>query len=201
MNKVKLTLKGLRYSEHQTGAYVVVLAEEDGHRSLPIVIGVNEAQSIAIALEKEVTPPRPLTHDLFKNTLNHFEISIEEVVIVNIKDGVFFAQLACRNESTVKLIDSRPSDAIALAIRFNCPIYASEDVLNKAGIIQQEDIQAKSVAVSEHEEEEELHEEDEPNPIESASQKELDDMMMKAIANEDYELAARIRDEIEKRKK
>lgn len=202
MQKVRLTIKGLSYSERQTGAYALLLAEENGQRKLPIVIGGFEAQSIAIALEKAVTPPRPLTHDLFKNVLGIFQVTVKEVVIHKIKDGVFFASIIAEREGREEVIDARPSDAVALAVRYQCPIYTTEDVLEKAGMILEEEQGGKSIVTGE-EEEEAVAEKQESvkNPIEAATLKELDQMMQKAVASEDYELAARIRDEIDKRKK
>jgi len=198
MQKVRLTIKGLSYSERQTGAYALLLAEENGQRKLPIVIGVSEAQSIAIALEKAVSPPRPLSHDLFKNVLESFSISLREVVIHKIQDGVFFASLYTEGNGKTEIIDSRPSDAVALAIRFKCPIYTTEDVLEKAGLILEDDKgESKSISVSS--EENVSNTQSTASPIESASLNDLKDMMARAIASEDYELAARLRDEIEKR--
>lgn len=202
MQKVRLTVKGLSYSERQTGAYALLLAEENGERKLPIVIGGFEAQSIAIALEKAVSPPRPLTHDLFKNVLGTFQVTIKEVVIHKIKDGVFYASLIADREGKQEVIDARPSDAVALAVRYQCPIFTSEDVLNKAGMILEEDQGEKPNVVSVGEEDDDDKVVAEPstqNPISSASMKDLERMMKKAVASEDYELAARIRDEIDKR--
>jgi uncharacterized protein len=138
---------------------------------------------------------------LFMTTLTEFGIHLEEVVIINIREGVFYANLVCKNNGEEKIIDARPSDAISLAIRFKCPLYTTESVLRKAGIIMQEESQEKDISVSEHHEPDEPHEQETANPIERASEQELNDMMMKAISNEDYELAAKIRDEIEKRRK
>jgi len=204
MQKVRLTIKGLSYSERQTGAYALLLAEENGQRKLPIVIGGFEAQSIAIALEKAVTPPRPLTHDLFKNVLGIFQVTVKEVVIHKIKDGVFFASLIAERDGKEEVIDARPSDAVALAVRYQCPIFTTEDVLEKAGMILEEEKGSGTIVSGTEEEEEEVvsaKQEAAKNPIESASLKDLEAMMQKAVASEDYELAARIRDEIDKRKK
>ncbi len=202
MQKVRLTIKGLSYSERQTGAYALLLAEEEGQRKLPIVIGGFEAQSIAIALEKAVSPPRPLTHDLFKNVLGTFQVTIKEVIIHKIKDGVFYASIIAEREGKQEVIDARPSDAVALAVRYQCPIFTTENVLNKAGMILEEEQSEKPNVVRVEEEESAV--EAQPtseNPIGSASLKDLHRMMQKAVASEDYELAARIRDEIDKRQK
>jgi bifunctional DNase/RNase len=204
MQKVRLTVKGLSYSERQTGAYALLLAEEQGERKLPIVIGGFEAQSIAIALEKAVSPPRPLTHDLFKNVLGTFQVMIKEVVIHKIKDGVFYASIIAERNGKQEVIDARPSDAVALAVRYVCPIFTSEDVLNKAGMILEEEHSDKPNVVGVEEEDDDnavTAERSGKNPISSATMKELHRMMQKAVASEDYELAARIRDEIDKRQK
>ena len=201
MQKVRLTIKGLSYSERQTGAYALLLAEEGGERKLPIVIGGFEAQSIAIALEKAVNPPRPLTHDLFKNVLLNYGVQIREVIIHRIQDGVFFANIVTEGNGKKENIDARPSDAVALAVRFKCPIFTTEDVLEKAGmILEDEKGESKTISISE-EESTSPSISSSSNPIESATINDLNEMMGKAIASEDYELAARLRDEIEKRNK
>lgn len=200
MEKVRLTIKGLSYSERQTGAYALLLAEEGGERKLPIVIGGFEAQSIAIALEKAVSPPRPLSHDLFKNVMEIFGLEIKEVVIHRIQDGVFFASLVTEGNGKQEIIDARPSDAVAMAIRFKCPIYTTEEVLEKAGMILEDEGSGTSLTVSQEEDIPYSAKEGAENPITKASLKELHEMMARAIASEDYELAASLRDEIEKRK-
>jgi len=199
MQKVRLTIKGLSYSERQTGAYALLLAEEKGDRKLPIVIGGFEAQSIAIALEKAVSPPRPLSHDLFKNVLDVYGVALKEVIIHRIKDGVFFASLITEGNGKEEAIDARPSDAVALALRFKCPVFTTEEVLEKAGMILDDDTgESKSITVED--DDEAAHDKPVSNPISTANTNELQEMMAKAIASEDYELAARLRDEIEKRK-
>ncbi len=135
MSLIRLTINRISYSQTHNGAYALLLNEKDGERKLPVVIGGFEAQSIAVALEKEIRPPRPLTHDLFKNFSDCFEIKIKQVIIHKIVDGVFFSSLICVRDKIEEIIDSRTSDAIALAIRFNSPIFTYEDVLEKAGII------------------------------------------------------------------
>lgn len=202
MQKIPLTIKGLSYSERQTGAYALILAEDGGLRKLPIVIGGFEAQAIAIALEKMVSPPRPLTHDLFRNFSEVFGIELMEIIIHKIKDGVFYANLICRRGDKVETIDSRPSDAVALAIRFQCPIFTTEEVLQSAGLILQEEEdspgstgQGPTVAP----ESSKKSGKSSKNPIETATDPELNDMLDKAVKDEDYELAARIRDEIDRR--
>lgn len=203
MNKIRLTIKGLSYSERQTGAYALILAEEDGARKLPIVIGGFEAQAIAIALEKMVSPPRPLTHDLFKDFADIFEIGLEEIVIYKIKDGVFYANLYCKKGDKIETIDARPSDAVALAIRFQCPIYTTEEVLLSAGLILQDEGETESANTTDTHSEENVEStptsQQANNPLESATIKKLHEMLEKAVLSEDYELAARIRDEIDRR--
>ncbi len=203
MTKIPLTIKGLSYSERQTGAYALILAEENGARKLPIVIGGFEAQAIAIALEKMVSPPRPLTHDLFKEFANVFHIGLEEIIIYKIKDGVFYANLHCHRDGKDEIIDARPSDAVALAIRFQCPIYTTEEVLQSAGLILQEEGESEQKSANTTTAQEvppsESRSSKDENPLSSASLKKLNTMLDKAVKNEDYELAARIRDEIDRR--
>ncbi len=134
MSLIKLTIKGISYSQTQSGAYALVLSEMDGKRTLPIIIGAFEAQSIAIALEKEIRPPRPLTHDLFKTFADRYAINIKQVIIHKLVDGVFFSSLISEKDGKDEVIDTRTSDAIALAVRFNAPIYTYESILDKAGI-------------------------------------------------------------------
>ena len=137
MNLVELLINGISYSQTENGAYALILSEIEGERKLPIVIGTNEAQSIAIAIEKEIKPPRPLTHDLFKNFCQRFEINIKKVIIHKLVDGVFYSSVVCERDGVEELIDSRSSDAIALAIRFEAPIYTYEKILEKAGVVIQ----------------------------------------------------------------
>ena len=135
MNLVQLLINGISYSQTQNGAYALILSEIEGERKLPIVIGTNEAQSIAIAIEKEIKPPRPLTHDLFKNFCIRFDIKIKKVIIHKLVDGVFYSSVICERDGIEEIIDSRSSDAIALAIRFEAPIYTYENILEKAGVV------------------------------------------------------------------
>ena len=134
MSLIKLTIKGISYSQTQSGAYALVLSEMEGTRTLPIIIGAFEAQSIAIALEKEIRPPRPLTHDLFKTFSDRFSIQIQQVIIHKLVDGVFYSSLICEKEGVEEIIDTRTSDAIAIAVRFEAPIYTYENILDKAGV-------------------------------------------------------------------
>ncbi len=208
MNKVRLQIKGLSYSQTQTGAYALVLGEEDGERRLPIIIGGSEAQSIAIALEKEVNPPRPLTHDLFKNFADAFNIQLKEVVIHKLQDGVFYSILICESNGVEHVLDARTSDAVALAIRFQTPIFTYMEILDKAGIIMndpKENLKKKkgnySDPLDQKTEEENQEEKKAENKIDYSKKdiKELNALMSLAVADENYELAATIRDELDRR--
>jgi bifunctional DNase/RNase len=193
MDKIKLSIESLVYSQTHSGAYVLVLIEEYGTRKLPIVIGTAEAQAIAIALEG-MSPPRPLTHDLFVNFALAYNINIVEVVITKLEGEIFYAELVCQSSSSRIKIDSRTSDAVALAIRFKCPIYAAESVLKTAGI-------SYTAPPSNQEQKEGASEEKElTSNLERKSLTELELMLNEAINNENYELASKIRDEINKRK-
>ncbi len=206
MSLVRLTIKGISYSQTQSGAYALVLSEMDGVRTLPIVIGAFEAQSIAISLEKEIKPPRPLTHDLFKTFADKFSILIKQVIIHKLVDGVFYSSLICERDGIEEIIDTRTSDAIALATRFNAPIFTYENILDKAGIY----LKGDEESISEDASDEELMELDamlsddtneavNEDDLSDLSSSELNDKLEEAVVNEDYELAARVRDEINKR--
>lgn len=199
MSLVRLNIKGISYSQTQSGAYALVLSEVDGTRTLPIVIGAFEAQSIAIALEKEIKPPRPLTHDLFKSFADRFHIIIKQVIIHKLVDGVFYSSLICERDKIEEIIDTRTSDAIALATRFNAPIFTYENILDKAGIflkmkdtlsIEEDPLSIESLIEEAPEKE---------GTFKNDSLKQLNQKLNDAIQKEDYELAAAIRDEINKR--
>jgi len=196
MKKIKLEIVGLTYSQSQSGAYALILGISGQKKRLPIIIGSSEAQSIAIELEK-MKPSRPLTHDLFKNFATKYNITIKEVLISNFEEGIFHSILFCELNGTINEIDSRTSDAVALALRFNCPIYAYQNIIDEAGIMLEDqpigdDPEAESTA-----QEQKPPTSDYSNlPIE-----ELKDMLNTAIENEDYEEASKIRDEINNRKK
>ncbi|HYG52532.1 MAG TPA: bifunctional nuclease family protein [Flavobacteriales bacterium] len=203
MEKIKLEIIGLSYSQTQSGAYALVLGEANGKRRLPIIIGGFEAQSIAIELEK-MTPSRPLTHDLFKTMAGSFDIAIKEVIIYNLVEGIFYAKIVCATGNKIEEIDARTSDAIALAVRFKCPVYTYEFILSSAGIVLDENAERE---LEEGEEEmEDLHEE-EQEPVEKKPalsglpEAELEKRLQQAIEDEDYERASRIRDELNKRRK
>lgn len=199
MNKIRLYIKGLSYSQTQSGAYALVLGEDKGERRLPIIIGGFEAQSIAIALEKEVNPPRPLTHDLFKNFADSFQISLKEVIIHKLQDGVFFSVLVCESEGKEQVLDARTSDAVALAIRFQCPIYTYKEILDKAGVILKEGGEAKASSKSASPNPAPATEQRDTGNLKDKSIEDLNALLNKAIQEENYELAARIRDELDKR--
>jgi hypothetical protein len=200
MNKIGLEIIGLSYSQTQSGAYALVLGEKEGIRRLPIIIGGFEAQAIAIELEN-MTPSRPLTHDLFKTFAYTFEIKIKEVIIYNLVEGIFFAKLICNQNGKEVEIDARTSDAIALAVRFNCPVYTFEFILSSAGIILDEDSENLDFEGGEIPEEENLAEiiEEGSADISKKSNPELEELLNDAIKQEDYERASIIRDEINRR--
>ncbi len=203
MKKILLEIVGLSYSQNQSGAYVLVLGESSGSRRLPIVIGGFEAQAIAIELEK-MTPTRPLTHDLFKSFATTFNINLKEVIIYNVVEGIFFAKLICSDGTKEFDIDARTSDAIALAVRFKCDIYTHESILKSAGIALDGDMDA--TILSENSKIAELHIEDSfqkenTDVFKSKSSEELKNTLQWALENEKYEMASKIRDELNQRKK
>lgn len=204
MEKIKLNIIGLSYSQTQTGAYALVLGEEDGNRRIPIIIGGFEAQAIAIELE-DMKPSRPLTHDLFKSLLDTIEATVIEVIIYNLVEGVFFSKLICEHNGKEFELDSRTSDAIAIAVRFECPIYTYENIISSAGIILENEEEFNEDESDEEDEDfdEEEIETEAPKKKESLKElniSELEILLNNAIAQEDYEKASKIRDEIEKRK-
>jgi uncharacterized protein len=195
MKRVKLKVLGISYSQTQSGAYALILVEENGERRVPIIIGGFEAQAIVIKLEN-LDPPRPLTHDLFRSFAAEFNISIIEVMIYKLEEGVFYSRLLCNNGEKELSIDSRTSDAVALALRFGCPIYITEEILEKAGI---------TITPTEPDSPEETDTdnlfETGNSRFENYSDEELYKMIDEAVKTEDYERAASIRDELDKRKK
>jgi bifunctional DNase/RNase len=203
MSLIKLTIKGISYSQTQSGAYALVLSEMEGKRTLPIIIGAFEAQSIAIALEKEIRPPRPLTHDLFKTFSERFHITVKQIIIHKLVDGIFFSSLVCERDGVEEIIDTRTSDAIAIAIRFLAPIYTYENILDKAGIYLkvEEEISIKEILEPEaiHVNLEETDSSEHLSDFSVFTIKELQQQLNAAVSNEDYETAAKVRDEISKR--
>ncbi len=203
LKKIKLEILGLSSSQSQTGSFALVLGEAEGNRRLPIIIGMFEAQAIAIEIEK-IVPNRPMTHDLFKSFASAFHFSVEEIVISDLKEGVFFAKIVCTDGLKKSEIDARPSDAIAVGLRFDAPIFTYENILAEAGIVLTDE---------EEEEKEETKEETKPESkvkvkkesskkgedYKSYSVEKLNELLKSAIEKEDYEKAAKIRDELGKR--
>lgn len=198
MDKIELEIIGITYSQTQSGSYVLTLAEKGGKRKLPIVIGGFEAQAIAVELEKMV-PNRPLTHDLFKSFCISFNVFVEEVIIYKFHEGVFFAKIICNNNGKIAEIDSRTSDAIAIGVRFDCPIYTVAKVMEEVGN-QNEDDTFSNIEEEENDITESINE---PAQLEikKESVEDLKERLADALENEDYELASKIRDEINRRKK
>jgi len=194
MEKIRLEILGMSYSQSQSGAYALILGEADGKRRLPIIIGGFEAQAIAIELES-MKPARPLTHDLVKRVADAFHITVLEVIINKFHEGVFYAQLACDDGKQTIEIDSRTSDAVALALRFKCPIYTYEKIMSQAGVVVQDEKEKEMKEKSQR-----TPGDDEGSPFEQYTTKELEDLIGKAIEKEEYEKASQIRDEINKRK-
>ena len=193
MVRIRLEIVGMSYSQSQSGAYALILGEIKGNRRLPIIIGGAEAQAIAVELER-IKPTRPLTHDLFKSFADTYHIQLKEVIIDQFKQGVIHAKLICIQNDTENLIDSRTSDAVALAIRFKCPIYTYERIMTEAGMVMDENASLSETMTT-------------PAPVPEGagfgefSMNELEEMLQKAVEQEDYEKASQIRDEIRKRKK
>ncbi len=183
--KIPLTILGLSYSQTQTGAYALVLAEQKGNRRLPVIIGSFEAQAISLGIEK-VNSGRPLTHDLFKNFADLFGVNCKEIIIYDLIEGIFYAKLVCLKDGVDYEIDARTSDAIAIAVRFECPIYTFESILSSAGIA----IDTTNLL---------MEEEPQKGEFSSTSLEELEQLLQEALGNEDYERAAYIRDELQKR--
>ena len=208
LKKIQLEILGLSSSQSQSGSFALILGEKGGNRRLPIIIGMFEAQSIAIQIEK-ISPNRPLTHDLFKSFAEHVHVVILEVVISDLKEGVFYSRIVCSDGATTFDIDARPSDAIAIGLRFGVPIYTVESVLSEAGIILSDLDEAESDAEDDDEDEDDDAAENESprtpraqperDPSGQVSMEELSKMLSEALNREDYEKAAKIRDELNKR--
>ena len=203
MSKIKLNVLGISYSQTQSGAYALVLTEEDGDRRIPIIVGGFEAQAIAIQLEG-LKPPRPLTHDLFLNFATSFKIDLLEVNIYKLEEGVFYSKMLCDNGSDKITIDARTSDAIALALRFKCPIFTSEEIMERAGIVlefskEQKDQPADKDPMAADTTKAAPATARDTEEYKSFSDKELHEMLQEAVGEEDYERASMIRDEINRR--
>ena len=191
MKKLKLEIVGMSYSQSQSGAYALILGVVGGKMRLPIIIGGFEAQAIAIELEK-MKPARPLTHDLLKRFADEFDISISEVIINKFEDGIFYSLLVCQKDDETVFIDSRTSDAVALALRFGSPIYASKEVVDEAGIHMEDD-------EVDHETSDPIESES-GSPFDELSLRDLEEALKKAVEEENYEEASKIRDEIKRKK-
>ncbi len=204
MELVTLTVKGISYSETQSGAYALILGENKGDRKLPIIIGGFEAQSIAIALEDEIKPSRPLTHDLFKNFSNRFNIYVKKVIIHKLVDGVFYSNIICERDKIEEIIDSRTSDAIALALRFDAPILTYESILKKAGFTASVSSSKNIKSFSDNWIQDFVSQEFDnnllPEDLKKSPTSKLKSLLNKMVAMENYEQAARVRDELSKRK-
>jgi bifunctional DNase/RNase len=202
MSLIKLSINGISYSQTQTGAYALILSEIKGTRKLPIIIAKAEAQSIAIALEENINPPRPLTHDLIKSISDKFELKLKEVIIHKLIDGVFHSSLVLERDDQEAVIDSRTSDAVALAIRFKAPIYTYQNILDQAGLeLNMDQEPQREVETQETEDYPEIKENLGPkSELSAISDSDLEKMLEKSLEMEDYEKAALIRDELEKRK-
>ncbi|GAB3335934.1 bifunctional nuclease family protein [Marivirga atlantica] len=202
MEKLKLEILGLSSSQSQSGSFALVLGQSEGNRRLPIIIGMFEAQAIAIEIEK-IVPNRPMTHDLFKSFAHGFNFTVKEIIISDLKEGVFYAKIVCDNGVDTIEVDSRPSDAIAIGIRFDAPIYTYEKIMSEAGIVLSDDSPEgdiselkKPIARSEESSDKGT---DKNEQLKNMSMDKLNDMLDKTLKDEDYELAAKIRDEINRR--
>lgn len=201
MEKIKLEILGLSSSQSQSGSFALVLGETPGTRRLPIIIGMFEAQAIAIEIEK-IIPNRPMTHDLFKSFAHAFSYTVEEILISDLKEGVFFAKILCSNGTEKVEVDARPSDAIAIGIRFNAPIFTYEKILSEAGIVlteEESDLESGNLSQPIRKSESSIKPKSFIDKLKDFTTDKLNEMMEKAINEEDYEKAAKIRDEINRR--
>ena len=203
MDLIQMKVRGISYSETQTGAYALILNEEKGERKLPIIIGGFEAQSIAIALENEVKPSRPLTHDLFKSFGERFNINVKQVIIHKLVDGIFFSSIICERDKIEEIIDARTSDAIALALRFEAPIYAYDSILKKAGFTAAISENSKKLSEDKWIQNfvtEQTGKNEDIGDLKKLSVSKLKSLLTKLVSQENYEKAAKVRDELSKRK-
>ncbi|MEM9858141.1 MAG: bifunctional nuclease family protein [Bacteroidota bacterium] len=198
MDKLKLEILGLSSSQSQSGSFALVLGETEGNRRLPIIIGMFEAQAIAIEIEK-IIPNRPMTHDLFKSFAHSFDYKVEEIIISDLKEGVFFAKIICSNDAKTIEVDARPSDAIAIGLRFEAPIYTHEAILAEAGIVLTDENDDDITELKGDIKGESKAESAKVDELKDQSVDGLKQLLNEAIDNEDYERAAQIRDELGKR--
>ncbi|HCM75881.1 MAG TPA: hypothetical protein DIS90_05840 [Cytophagales bacterium] len=198
MKKIKLEILGLSSSQSQTGSFALVLGEIEGNRRLPIIIGMFEAQAIAIEIEK-IIPNRPMTHDLFKSFANSFNFHVEEIIISDLKEGVFFAKIVCTDGLKKHEIDARPSDAIAIGLRFDAPIFTFENILAEAGIVLTDEEDEEEKMETREEAKVKVKKEKTGDDFKNYSVDKLNELLKEAIEKEDYERAAKIRDELSKR--
>jgi len=197
VDKIQLDIIGLQSSQSQSGSFALVLGEREGERRLPIIIGMFEAQAIAIEIE-DIIPNRPMTHDLFKSFAHEFKYKVEEIIISDLKEGVFFAKIVCSSDLGNIEIDARPSDAIAIGLRFKAEIYTYEKILSEAGIVLSDDDDIEDLGIREKREEKGITKE-KKSGLKDMSLEKLNQMLEKAIEAEDYEKAASLRDEIGRR--
>jgi bifunctional DNase/RNase len=198
VDKIQLDIIGLQSSQSQSGSFALVLGEAEGDRRLPIIIGMFEAQAIAIEMEK-IIPNRPMTHDLFRSFAHEFKFKVEEIIISDLKEGVFFAKIVCSSEFGQVEIDARPSDAIAISLRFDAEIYTYEKILSEAGIVLSEEDEIEEIVLESKEPKTTKPKASKKSSLEDLPLEKLNKLLEKAIAEEDYERAARIRDEIGRR--
>lgn len=198
MDKIRLDILGLSSSQSQAGSFALVLGETEGNRRLPIIIGMFEAQAIAIEIEK-IIPNRPMTHDLFKSFAHSFHYKVEEIIISNLKEGVFFAKIVCSNSEEQMEIDARPSDAIAIGLRFDAPIYTYESILAEAGIVLTDEGEDDIAEIKSELKSTQSKKEPSTEDLKNFTMDKLNEMLNDAIEKEDYERAAKIRDELSRR--
>jgi bifunctional DNase/RNase len=198
VKKIKLEILGLSSSQSQAGSFALVLGETEGNRRLPIIIGMFEAQAIAIEIEK-IIPNRPMTHDLFKSFANNFHFTVEEIIISDLKEGVFFAKIVCSDGLKKIEIDARPSDAIAIGLRFDSPIYTFENILAEAGIVLTDEAEEEKAEAEKAPAQRARRESPRKDDLKNYSVERLNELLKEAIDKEDYERAAKIRDELSKR--
>jgi len=198
VKKIKLEILGLSSSQSQAGSFALVLGETEGNRRLPIIIGMFEAQAIAIEIEK-IIPNRPMTHDLFKSFANNFHFTVEEIVISDLKEGVFFAKIVCSDGLKKTEVDARPSDAIAIGLRFDSPIFTYENILAEAGIVLTDEAEEEKAEAEKAPAQRARRESPRKDDLKNYSVERLNELLKEAIDKEDYERAAKIRDELSKR--